>query len=353
MMNNYYNPYQRLQLYFSWFSNDESLLLDEGFTLGMPMAKLCELTNLPIQIIRKDIIHILKYSDKLQLELVEEDLNFEILNPIYDLENLWYSSPFSPVLENLIDEGILDSIPIHLIENERASFHLALSTEEWIALNAYKQETSNFYNTLSDISFSIKNSYHFIKCNQLEQKLELITQAINSRYYLSIEYRTVKNHLHHFIFQPLKLVYDSSQNSYAVITFFDEIFHVYRLERIEKLEIIKKTFLIRDEILQKLEFLLPNIWGLTLNENPQKVKIKFYNEAKVWDKVKNDLSYRTNGNLYEKDGFLYYEDTVYGIYAFCSWIYSFGSSAIVIEPPSLRKMIIDSFQSWLPLKPSS
>lgn len=352
-MNNWYNPYQRLQLYFTWFSNDESLLLDENFSLGIPIARLCEITELPIQIIRKDIIHILKYSNKLLLELVEEDINFIILNPIYDLEHLWYTTPFSPILENLIGEGILDFIPLHLIQNEKATFRLSLSTEEWIALNAYKQENFNFYNTLSDISFSIKDSYRFIKCNHLEQKLETITQSINMGYCLSIKYRTAKNRLYHFVFQPLKLVYDSSENSYAVIAFFDEIFQVYRLERIEKLEMIKETIQTKKEILQKLEILLPNVWGLTFNEKPQQVKIKFYNEANVWNKVRSDLFYRTNGSLYEKDGFLYYEDSVYGIYAFRSWIYSFGSSAIVIEPSSLRKMIIESFQARLHIDSST
>lgn len=351
-MNDLYNPYQRLQLYFAWFSNDESLLLDENFPLGISMSRLCEITQLPIQVIRNDIIHLLKYSNKLLLELVEEDTNFTTLNPLYDLEHLWYTLPISPILENLILKGVLDFIPLHLIQNEKASFHLFLSTEEWIALDAYKQENNSFYHALSDISFSIKNSYHFIKCNYLQQKLELITQSIHKQYCLSMEYRTTKNHLYRLIFQPLKLVYDSSENSYAVISFSEETFQVYRLEHIEKLEIIKKNVKIQKEILQKLDNLLPNVWGLTFNEPPQRVKIKFYNEANVWSKVKNDLSYRTNGSLYKKDGFLFYEDNVYGISAFRSWIYSFGSSAIVIEPSDLRKTIIDSFQARLHQKSS-
>ena len=39
-----------------------------------------------------------------------------------------------------------------------------------------------------------------------------------------------------------------------------------------------------------------------------------------------------------------YEDTVYGISKFRPWIYGFGSSAIVLEPVSLREHIIQSLK---------
>ncbi len=74
-------------------------------------------------------------------------------------------------------------------------------------------------------------------------------------------------------------------------------------------------------------------------------KIKFYNEANVWAKVKKELANRTNGKLYEKNGFLYYEDLVYGISKLRSWLYGYSSSAVVLEPAELRQQIIDSLKT--------
>ena len=93
-----------------------------------------------------------------------------------------------------------------------------------------------------------------------------------------------------------------------------------------------------------IEQLAPQVWGNCFTDSPEHVKVRFYNEANVWEKVRRDLACRKKGQLYEKDGFLYYEDTVYGISKFRPWIYGFGSSAIVLEPVSLREHIIQSLK---------
>ena len=94
----------------------------------------------------------------------------------------------------------------------------------------------------------------------------------------------------------------------------------------------------------KLCEIAPNVWGNLFHDAPKSVKVKFYKEGRVWEKVRRDLECRTNGKLYEKNGFLYYEDIVYGFSKFSNWIYGYGSSAIVIEPKWLRQRIIQSLQ---------
>ena len=88
----------------------------------------------------------------------------------------------------------------------------------------------------------------------------------------------------------------------------------------------------------------PNVWGNFFSGKPAYVKIRFYNEANVWKKVKKELANRINGKLYEEDGFLYYEDLVYGISRLRSWVYGYSSSAVVLEPESLRQQIIESLK---------
>ena len=48
--------------------------------------------------------------------------------------------------------------------------------------------------------------------------------------------------------------------------------------------------------------------------------------------------------MYEKDDCLYYEDIVYGIEGFKNYIFSYGSSAIVLEPKHLQDDIIKSLK---------
>lgn len=85
-------------------------------------------------------------------------------------------------------------------------------------------------------------------------------------------------------------------------------------------------------------------WGRCFSDQPQSVKIRFYKEGNVWEKIRKNPAYRSYGKLYEKDGYFYYEDVVYGNSAFRTWLYGYGSSVIVLEPESLRQHSIDSLR---------
>ena len=66
-------------------------------------------------------------------------------------------------------------------------------------------------------------------------------------------------------------------------------------------------------------------------------------------RIRRDLECRINGTLYEKDGFLYYEDTVYGLSKFRNWVFGYGSSAVVLEPEELRESVIESLKRRMEL----
>ena len=57
-MNNYTNPYVRLQTYYSWLSSRCS----EGLYTGMPICELQAATQIPISVIRADFSEILKWN---------------------------------------------------------------------------------------------------------------------------------------------------------------------------------------------------------------------------------------------------------------------------------------------------
>ena len=58
---------------------------------------------------------------------------------------------------------------------------------------------------------------------------------------------------------------------------------------------------------------------------------------------------RTNDKVFSlrKRWIPYYEDDVYGIDKFRSWIFSYGRAAIVLEPEVLRTQIITSLKDRL------
>ena len=92
------------------------------------------------------------------------------------------------------------------------------------------------------------------------------------------------------------------------------------------------------KLIEHMNQIAPNVWGNNFSctsDQTADVKVKFFNVANAC---------RTNGKLTEKDGCLYYEDKVYGLSRFRSWIYGYGKAAVVLKPESLRKDIINSLK---------
>ena len=369
-MNNYTNPYSRLQTYYSWLSGSSDNLL------GMSILELHNNTQFPLSVIRQDIVAILdweakiaqKYDEEYPLAMfaLENKISFDLEaisdeadSPDENTDDLDESSletmvlaldsgNFLPELREQLLNGDLDEIPF-LIDNYRSGgldhFDIALSYDESLALDAVLKDLSAKQPVhLKKPSFLlIKDSYRTIhNYRELSSRLQIIDNAIREQTPLYMTYKNSKGHIQKFSFQPLKISYDETENLYGVLSVFHGNIQVHRLDRIQGLWPGKGNVETGD--VSVIDNLAPQVWGNCFSEEPQHVKVKFYNEANVWNKVKQDLACRTKGQLYEKDGFLYYEDTVYGISKFRPWIYSFGSSAIVLEPKSLREHIIQSLK---------
>lgn len=368
-MEKYVNPYLRLQLYSGLLVNDYATLsIDEDYNQGLPIKRLHEITGIPLNVIREDIVIMLKWQSR--CSIVQADLkltdsvlgyilefDFDFLNEedctwlskIEELYDRLMEDGFPDELETMFIKGELDEVPLYIENN--GMFHVPLTVDEWKALNFYKakesawnQESVKFKKNYSD-TYVIKDSYLFhYNYDNLLKKLELINRAISNKYYLTANYKTAKSKMIEIKFMPVKISYDSTENLYYVLCVYKEKIMAYRLDHILTLKIFSRSESEEEVYDESLFDIYLNVWGCCFSESPEQVKIKFYNEANVWNKVKRDLECRTNGKLYEKDGYLYYEDVVYGIHKLRSWIYGFGSSTIVIEPQSLRESIIASLK---------
>lgn len=228
-------------------------------------------------------------------------------------------------------------------------YTISLSLEDAAALQSLHASETNLSTTYQGMQqkyqkiLYVKDSYLYNHCyDELNKKLDDLNQSISEQKCLKIRYKTSDGKIISRSFRPLKISYDSNENLYSVISIHEGKIMVNRVDQILSIDPCTENIETPDTGI--LEKIAPNVWGNCFSDEPEHVKIRFYNEANVWNKVKKELANRTNGKLYEQDGYLYYEDTVYGISKFRSWIYGYGSSAIVIEPVSLREQIIESLK---------
>ena len=366
MNNNKANVYVRLQAYYSLLTDFNDL--DSDFP-ALSVTALHEHTALPVELIRNDLSQILKWQTDIEVSnennplVVKRKAHGHIINYIFfDLDDTDYEDiqddgdlkAFTEEVSRRLLAGKLDDIPLYIYSPSSKLFDLALTFDEATALEALNRDIrSESISSLEKypVYFQIKDNYraahHY---RELIEKLETLEDAINHHNTLHMIYRLGNGKLISRPLRPLKISYDESENLYCVLSFSGGKIWTSRLDCIIRLskssgaeEHGQKTEEDRtgEALIEKLA---PQVWGNCFQDEPEHVKVRFYNEANVWEKVKRDLACRTKGQLYEKDGFLYYEDTVYGISKFRPWIYSFGSSAIVLEPKSLREHIIASLK---------
>ena len=152
----------------------------------------------------------------------------------------------------------------------------------------------------------------------------------------------------HVIF-PVRITYDSTENSYAILSIEDSKISVFNFEYItHTIQTLNRELSLTESHHTQINHILdiaPQVWGNEFESKPVRVCVRFENSANMWEKVKKELSCRTKGKLYEKKDYLYFEDDVYGISSFKKWVASYGSSAIVCEPAFLRDEIIASLMA--------
>lgn len=353
----YANPYIRLQTYYTWLINDSrTVQVDDSCDFGLPIARLHEITEIPLEILRQDMFCLYQWQGTLEFD--EKNAEYIAVSKKYNLEHQHEPDlhrNLSSILEQLFLNGTLDNIPLHLIipECEPESYQISLTPEEAEALNIFQADSSRKNRSIKyESCYRIKDSYrfnhHYIDLNTM---LDEINQTIQEGNCLQIKYRISQSQIRPFHVKPLKIAYDSIENLYSLISICEGKLSIHHLDQVTscKTEDSKgskgsKSSTTDEPADNSFLSKAPNVWGCCFTDPPEHVKVRFYNEANVWKKVRQDLAYRTNGKLYEEDGFLYYEDTVYGIRHFQSWIYSYGSSAVVLEPLSLRRNIIESLK---------
>ena len=317
-------------------------------------------------------MNLVKNSDKNELAVLfnDESPKYQKICDTYALDEL-YNNYMDAVpgndsiqeFEQLITDGILDAVPIIFYDTDADTSNtwtLPLTPDEAAALQSfYSDETDSLsiFDRLKKTyvdTYAIKDSYLYTHNynNSLNDLLCKINTAIDFHSCLYMKYYSRrKKKFSRFIFRPVKIVYDADENLYSVLSIRNDcnILLVHRLDCIISLETTDKTIhnSMETKLIDHMNQIAPNVWGNNFScasKEIADVKVKFFNAANVHEKVKKQLACRTNGKLTQKGDWLYYEDKVYGLSRFRSWIYGYGRAAVVLEPESLRNDIINSLK---------
>ena len=335
------DPSYRIQQYYIYCANKE-FTMDDDIEYGFTIRRLSERLDIPVTVVRRDIAELFSmpengylYFDDSELEDYEPD-----------------------ELRKYIIDGSADVIPIISampFRYAQAEIPFATKSNDTSIITAYSDLKLV---ESKDTDYLIKKSYRFRETQGLIDHLQVMDKAIRLscsatiRYYDPREEHTINIEIY-----PVKLLYDSTDNIYAVIAAFDNFTHLYtyRFDRMRSASANEhRTWDINEKkykpLLEKLAF-EPYVWDRNFdNVELESVKVCFQNSGNVWTKVRKDLACRTKGILYEeasdifgeKAPVLLYEDKVSGMNSFRKWLIGYGSAVYVFKPDSLRQRIIHS-----------
>lgn len=145
---------------------------------------------------------------------------------------------------------------------------------------------------------------------------------------------------------PLGLIFHSGNGAWYLVARRDETGETVacHVGRVRRVEICAEGFDYPEDF--SLKSYLRHRWGMDLSP-PEKVRVRFYNDASVVEKVLREFQLR--GLPRPKalpGGHLEYRGEILGIHNFARWVLSFGSSAEVLEPAWLREDMIRIAREW-------
>jgi len=273
--------------------------------------------DIPVSVVRKDIMMLHTHKEcGITFFAKDED----------DVDNI----------EFFLDSGEGDDILLCANAIYRNEVYLPLSELEFSCLNEFL-DGDQFKLGQINKNYTIKPLYNQARAN-MQVKVEELNQLIQDGETICVTYKARNGKFVFSSIRPLELVHNAMDDLYYVITIQRGSLLALRLDRIRKYEISEEKIELDDRSALRE---LPNIWGMEIGRKVH-IKIKILKEANVVQKVKRDLASRVNGVWTEKEDALYFEDDVIGINSFRSWINSYGSSVLVIEPRFLRDEIVES-----------
>ena len=299
------------------------------------ISDLADHLNLPLGVMRNDLAA-LASSREFFPYFYSEDTAYEDISGPQELA------------QHILD-GALDDVAFHLddFSTQQDDFlhTIPLTLSEYRALENFDAE---FVNNVYYPLLEQKTICPALKSKTKEYRI-ILQQAILKKQPMQIRYTSGKGEKFAKTILPVAFSHNVLENLVYVISYENEEYISYRIDRISYL---RPSFDVLPypanlDILEKL----PYVWGMEYqfapDEKPMNVKLAVFDEGNVLYKIKRDTSLRPKAKLYQKNEYWIYEDEVLGFHSFRSWVFSFGSSVVVLEPPELRDSIRQSYEKRL------
>ena len=200
----------------------------------------------------------------------------------------------------------------------------------------------------------IKGVLDFYPDAQTQRRVELLEEAacmarrVQVLYLPREEREPVK-----LVLEPLGVVFDTGRFLWYVVACRSGHHSrpsFLRVDRIHHCEICPDQFDYPSDF--SLEQYLAPAWGVEVGEEPVPVVVRFWDEASVLEKVRQQLRWRPQARLVKEnrppderpwgtaESYLYH-DVVSGLNSFRRWLRSFGSSAEALVPFELRQAMAE------------
>lgn len=144
---------------------------------------------------------------------------------------------------------------------------------------------------------------------------------------ISIVYDTLYGRSYFFVYDEKKLIIKSFRA--------DRIFNVENSN--EKFDICNADF---NLCVKKFNEKIKTAWNVSIEDSLYTVKLKFKNKPSVYHRLINEKRHGTISKTDEK--YLYFEINVNNYIEMKSWILSYGSDCVVLEPSDLKNNIIST-----------
>lgn len=314
----------------------KSLLID-----GRSINSLAECLKIEKKIIYDDIITLNNYPDsRLTMKIKQNtDTYSEDDDELDRMDRLLHGKEFEENLRNGIYDGKDDK---NNKDDNEYIFLIAGNTVEVVLTSDELDVLNSFINDESVISsFYVKNN-NILRSEEKVDMVNYILATIKDGKSIEFSYKA-KSGIQQKVILPIKIIHNTTEDTFYV---FDHKGISYNLDNVlpdsirESNYVQKKSKKIDDKRFEKM-------WGVNYSEKGTVVKLKIYNEGNVIERVRNDLGRKLTEDTFhynEDDPYAIYEDEVIGTEVFLSWVYSYGSSMVILEPRELVDKVIDSIE---------
>lgn len=293
---------------------------------------IAECLNTPSAIIRHDL-EAIALSREFRMDFYSDDPKFDMYEDV------------SEMVKDL-RTGALDNMEFNLCQTDSWDdddfFHtIPLSIAEYHALENFAPEIV----TKSSFPLFKKKTITSPLGKSIKEYRSILSEAIVQHRTMQISYRANTGEDFQKAILPVALSHNVLDNLVYVISYENDTYQVYRLDRIKHMRqaLHQLPYPTDLRILENLDY----VWGMDYKFQPEikpsKVRLLIEDTGNVLYKVRRDTATRKHGHLFQENGQWIYEDLVIGLNSFRSWIFSYGSSVLVLEPKELQENVLESY----------